>query len=99
MDTPSTAFRHLPPRLKEGCRKPLHAVCHPRSVVLDLISGAGALALRCRLFMMFPVPTLHSLIYDILSPAAALIDYATGLEKRSANGEVFVARAQMAVSL
>ena len=41
---------------------------------------------------------LQALVYHILPPTAALIGYAMGLEKLSANGQFF-AGAQMAVSL
>ena len=41
---------------------------------------------------------LQALVYDILPPAIAIIDEATGLEKPSANGRFFVG-AQMAVGL
>ena len=49
------------------------------------------------------VPTLvgtklQALIYDSLPPTTAIIDYAIGLEKLSANGQFFDV-AQMAISL
>ena len=40
----------------------------------------------------------QALIYDILPSATAIIEYATGLEELSANGQFFV-DVQMAVSL
>ena len=33
---------------------------------------------------------LQALVYDILPPTTATIGYATGLEKLSANGQIFV---------
>ena len=43
---------------------------------------------------------VQALVYDILFPIAAIIDYATGLEKLSASKQFFVgAQSQMAVSL
>ena len=33
---------------------------------------------------------LQALVYDILPPTTAIIDYAIGLEKPSANGQLFV---------
>ena len=33
---------------------------------------------------------LQALVYDILPPTTAIIDYAIGLEKLSANGQLFV---------
>ena len=41
---------------------------------------------------------LQALVYDILRPATALTDDATGLEKMSANGQFFIG-APMAVRL
>ena len=41
---------------------------------------------------------LQALVYDVLPPTSAIIDYAVGLEKLSANGQFFVG-IQMAVSL
>ena len=41
---------------------------------------------------------LQALVYDILPPATAIVDYAIGLEKLSANEQFFVC-AQIAVSL
>ena len=40
---------------------------------------------------------LQALVYDILPPTTAIVDYATGLEKLSANKQFFD-DAQMAVS-
>ena len=34
-------------------------------------------------------PKLHALVYEITPPTTAIIDYATGLEKLSANGYLF----------
>ena len=42
--------------------------------------------------------TLQALVYDILPPTTATIDYAIGLEKMSANGQFFIG-VQIAVSL
>ena len=44
------------------------------------------------------LPKLQALVYDIFPPTTAVIDYAIGLEKLSANGQFFVG-AQVAVSL
>ena len=41
---------------------------------------------------------LQALVYDILPPPTAIIDYAIGVEKLSANGQFFVG-GQMAVNL
>ena len=41
---------------------------------------------------------VQALVYDILSPTTAMIDYATGLKKLSSNKQ-FLVGAQMAVSL
>ena len=41
---------------------------------------------------------LQALVYDILPPTTAITDYAVGLGKLSANGQLFVSY-QMAVSL
>ena len=41
---------------------------------------------------------LQALVYDILLPINVIVDYATGLEKLSANGQFFVG-AQMAAGL
>ena len=43
-------------------------------------------------------PKLQALVYDILSPATDVVDYAIGLEKLSSN-EQFFDNAQTAVSL
>ena len=43
-------------------------------------------------------PKLHALVFDILPPATAMIDYAIGVQKLSANGQNFVG-AQIAVIL
>ena len=43
-------------------------------------------------------PKLHILVYDILPPTTAIVDYATGLEKLSANEQLF-SDAQTAVTL
>ena len=45
-----------------------------------------------------PLPKLPALVYDILPPTTAIVDYAIGLEKLSAN-EQFFDDAQKAVSL
>ena len=42
--------------------------------------------------------TLQALVYDILPPTVATIDYAICLEKMSANGQFFIS-VQIAVSL
>ena len=41
---------------------------------------------------------LQALVYDILPPSTALLDYAIGLENPSANEQIFVG-AQLAVHL
>ena len=41
---------------------------------------------------------VQALVYDILLPISAIVDYAAGLENLSANGQFF-AGAQMAASL
>ena len=41
---------------------------------------------------------LQALVYDILPPSTAIVNYATGLEKLTANDQFFD-DAQMAVSL
>ena len=41
---------------------------------------------------------LQALVYDIPPPSTAIIDYAIGVEKLSANGQ-FLVGAQMAASL
>ena len=41
---------------------------------------------------------LQALVYDILPPTTPITDYAIGLKKPSANGQIFLG-AQMAVSL
>ena len=43
-------------------------------------------------------PKLQALVYDIRSPTAAITDYAEGLGKLSANGQLFVG-AEMPASL
>ena len=47
---------------------------------------------------ILPGYTLQALVYDILPPNTATIDYDIGLEKISANGQFFIG-VQIAVSL
>ena len=45
-----------------------------------------------------PVDKLQAVMYDILPPTTAIIDYAAVLEKLSANGQLFTG-VQMAISV
>ena len=41
------------------------------------------------LVTVLPLPKLQALVYDILPPTTAIVDYAIGLEKLSVNEQFF----------
>ena len=57
-------------------------------------------SLRCNVLgtQRKPSHKFQALVYDIFPPTTAIVNYATGLEKLTANGQFFVG-AQMAVNL
>ena len=74
----------------------LLSVLHSADSVL-LLCSAVAVMFRCQCYVLLQTPS-KVLVYGILPPTAAIVDYAVGLRKLSANEQFFVG-AQMVVRL
>ena len=59
------------------------------STFTQLLNSDGKVSILCRLISAGSKTKLQTLVYHILPPTTATIDYVKGLEKLSATGQFF----------